>query len=97
MSLSIDERQQLNYALQQLTDTRELIMLETQKDVPDNLQEKAASFKSLEISMGAQSARLANLAKSSTRLSDLIQRTTNALTDAFSGIIKPKSGAIFNK
>jgi len=51
MSLSIDERQQLNYALQQLNDTRELIILETQKDVPDNLREKAASFKSMVISM----------------------------------------------
>ena len=97
MSLSIDERQKLNYTLQQLTDTRKLIMLETQKDVPDNLQEKAASFKSMVISMGAQSARLANLAKYIDQLVRPYTTNYNALTDAFSGIIKPKSGAIFNK
>lgn len=91
MSLSVDERQQLNFLLQQMNDARELIILETQKDVLDNLQAKAASFKSMVASMGTKSAKLNNIARSLARLSDLIQKTTDALTDAFSsGIIKPK-------
>jgi hypothetical protein len=98
MSLSVDERQQLNFALQQMNDTRELIILETQQDVLEHLQEKAASFKSMVIAMGGRSAKLANLAKSLSRLSNLIESTTNAITDAFSsGIIKPKLNALLGK
>ncbi|MBS1576736.1 MAG: hypothetical protein JST09_15665 [Bacteroidetes bacterium] len=98
MSLSVDERQQLNFALQQMNDTRELIILETQKEVLDNLQEKAASFKSMVKSMGVKSTKLINIARSLTHLSDLIQHTTDALADAFSsGIIKPKLDALSGK
>jgi hypothetical protein len=98
MSLSVDERQQLNFALQQMSDTRELIILETQQDVLEHLQEKAASFKSMVTSMGGRSAKLANLAKSLSRLSNLIESTTNAIADAFSsGIIKPKINALLGK
>lgn len=98
MSLSVDERQQLNFALQQMNDTRELIILETQKDVLDNLQAKAASFKSMVTSIGVKSAKLNSIVKSLTRLSDLIQKTTDVLADAFSsGIIKPKLNAILGK
>jgi uncharacterized protein (DUF885 family) len=98
MSLSLDDREQLNFALQQMNDTRDLIILETQKEVLDQLQEKASSFKTMVASMHNRSAKLENITRSLSRLSDLIQKTTDVLVSAFSsGIIKPKLNALMGK
>ena len=98
MSLSLDDREQLNFALQQMNDTRDLIILETQKEVLDQLQEKASSFKTMVTSMHKRSSKLENITRSLSRLSDLIQKTTDALVSAFSsGIIKPRIDALIGK
>jgi adenylosuccinate synthase len=98
MSLSLDDREQINFALQQMNDTRDLIILETQKEVLDQLQEKASSFKTMVASMHGRSAKLENITRSLSRLSDLIQKTTDVLVSAFSsGIIKPKLDALLGK
>jgi len=98
MSLSLDDREQLNVVLQQMNDTRDLIILETQKEVLDQLQEKAASFRTMVTAMQGRSVKLTTITRKLSSLSDLIQKTTDALVGAFtSGIIKPRIDAILNK
>ena len=95
MTLSLNDREQMNATLQQINDTRELIILETQKEILDQLQQKAAAFKMMVSVMRGKSDKLAGITQRLSKLSDMIQKTTDALVSAFSsGIVKPKIDAI---
>lgn len=94
LSLSLDERQQVNLALQQINDARDLIILEAQEDMLEKLQQKTTAFKTMVSGMKTKTNKLADISKSLTRLSDMLQKATDAIVSAASsGIIKPRTVA----
>lgn len=94
LSLSLDERQQVNLALQQINDARDLIILEAQEDMLQQLQQKTTAFKTMVGTMKTKTNKLADISKSLARLSDMLQKATDAIVSAASsGIIKPRSAA----
>lgn len=94
LSLSLEERQQVNLALQQINDARDLIILEAQEDMLEQLQQKTNAFKAMVGSMKTKTNKLADISKSLARLSDMLQKATDAIVSAASsGIIKPKSAS----
>lgn len=94
LSLSLDERQQVNLALQQINDARDLIILEAQEEMLQQLQQKTTAFKAMVGGMKTKTTKLADIAKSLARLSDMLQKATDAIVSAASsGIIKPRSTA----
>lgn len=91
LNLSLDERQQVNEALLEMNNAKDLIVLETQKAVIDQLQQKTTSLNSLVAEMNTKSKKLKEISNHLSHVCGIIQNTTNALATALtSGIIKPK-------
>jgi DNA anti-recombination protein RmuC len=90
-NLTIEEREQVNEALLQLNNTKELIILEIQQSVISQLKEKTASLHTVIDNLNVKSKRLENIISTLSRVSGIIEKTTNALASALSsGIIRPK-------
>lgn len=93
-SLSLYEKEQVNEALMELNDTKDLIVLETQNAVIAQLKQKTASLQSVMRDMNTKSAELQNIISTLTRISGVIEKTTNILAVALTtGIIKPRMQA----
>jgi hypothetical protein len=91
MNLSLEEREDVNEALQQMNVAKELIVLETQKEIIDQLRDKTNSLKVVIDHINKTSDRLNNIAGTISKVSGIIEKTTNMLASAFTaGIIKPK-------
>ena len=92
VDLSLEEREDVNEALQQLNTTKELIILETQKEVIEQLREKTFSLNSVIDHINQTSVRLNNIALTISKISNIIEKTTNVLASGLTmGIIKPKT------
>lgn len=92
MDLSIEERENVNEALQQMNVAKELIVLETQKEIIDQLRQKTNSLNSMIDQINKTSFRLNQISNTISKVSSLIERTTNMLSSGFAiGIIKPKT------
>lgn len=92
MNLSMEEREDVNEALQQMNVAKELIVLETQKEIIDQLREKTNSLNSVIDHINKTSDRLNNIALTISKISNIIQKTTSMLASGFTmGIIKPKT------
>ena len=97
MNLSMEEREDLNEALQQMNVAKELIVLQTQREIIDQLREKTNSLNAVIDHINKTSDKLNNIATTIPRVTHIIEGTTNMLASAFSaGIIKPKSGRAQN-
>ncbi|MEO7293363.1 MAG: hypothetical protein ABIW34_09695 [Ginsengibacter sp.] len=97
MILSQDERQDVNEALQQMNAAKELIVLETQKEIIDQLHEKTNSLNSVIDHIYKTSDRLNNISITISRVCNIIEKTTNMLASGFTmGIIKPKTEVASN-
>jgi hypothetical protein len=91
MNLSFEEREDVNEALQQMNVAKELIVLETQKEIIDQLRDKTNSLRTVIDHINKTSDRLNNIAGTISKVSGIIEKTTNMLAFAFTiGIIKPK-------
>ena len=97
MNLSLDEREDVNEALQQMNVAKELIVLETQKGIIDQLRQKTNSLNSVIDHINKTSGRLNNIAATISKVSNIIEKTTNLLASNFTmGIIKPKTEVVTN-
>ena len=97
MDLSMDEREDVNEALQQMNVAKELIVLETQKEIIDQLRQKTNSLNSVIAHINKTSERLNNIAVTISKVSNIIEKTTNILASSFTmGIIKPKTEVVSN-
>lgn len=90
-SMSIYEREQVNEALMELNDAKDLIILETQEAVIAELKEKTSSLKLVMQKMNTASSKMQNIARSLSKISGIIEQTTNILASALTyGIIRPR-------
>ncbi len=90
-TLSLDERETVNEALLELNNAKDLIVLETQQRVIDGLKEKSSALKVVMNDMNLKSQQLMNIANTLTRISGVIEKTTNLLATALStGLIRPR-------
>ena len=97
MSLSLEEREDVNEALQQMNVAKELIILETQKEIIDQLQQKTNTLNSVIDHIYKTSDRLNNIAITISKVTNIIQKATNMLASGFTmGIIKPKTEVAAN-
>lgn len=97
MNLSLEEREDVNEALQQMNVAKELIVLETQKEIIDQLEQKTSSLNSLIAHMNKTSDRLNNISVTISKVCNIIAKTTNMLSSGFTmGIIKPKTEVVSN-
>ena len=97
MNLSFEEREDVNEALQQMNVAKELIVLETQKEIIDQLRKKTNSLNSVIDHINKTSDRLNNIAATISKVSNIIEKTTNILASSFTmGIIKPKTEVVSN-
>ncbi|HEY8689269.1 MAG TPA: hypothetical protein VIM07_08540 [Chitinophagaceae bacterium] len=93
----MEKREDVNEALQQMNVAKELIVLETQKEIIDQLRQKTNSLNSVIDHINKTSDRLNNIAITIAKVSDLIEKTTNVLASGFTmGIIKPKTEVVSN-
>lgn len=84
------DKEQINEALMELNDAKDLIVLETQQRVISELKEKTASLQSVMQKMNTASAKMQNIVRTVSRISSIIEKTTNTLAMALtSGIIRP--------
>jgi hypothetical protein len=89
-ALTLDEREQVNEVLIDLSDARDLIILEMQESVIANLKEKTAAMQTVMVDMNAKSERMMNIAATLSRVSGVIGKLTNTLADALSfGLVRP--------
>lgn len=97
MNLSLEEREDVNEALQNMNVAKELIILQTQKEIIDQLRIKTNSLNSVIDHINKTSERLNNISKTISRISNIIEKTTNLLASGFTmGIIKPKTEVVQN-
>jgi ABC-type transporter Mla subunit MlaD len=97
MNLSLEEREDVNEALQNMNVAKELIILQTQKEIIDQLRLKTNSLNSVIDHINKTSERLNNISKTISRISNIIEKTTNLLASGFTmGIIKPKTEVVQN-
>lgn len=89
-NLSLDEREQVNEALIELNDAKDLIVLEMEHRIINDLKEKTASLKVVMQDMNSKSEKLMHIAQTLSRISGVIAKTTNLLSGALAlGIIRP--------
>ena len=90
-SMSMYEREEVNEALMELNDAKDLIILETQEAVIAELKEKTSSLKSVMQKMNTASSKMQNVARCLSKVSGIIEQTTNILASALTyGIIRPR-------
>ena len=89
-NLSLEEREQVNEALMELNDSKDLIVLEMEHRIINDLKEKTASLQIVMQDMNSKSEKLMHIAQTLSRISSIITKTTNVLADALTlGIIRP--------
>lgn len=89
-TLTLEERERVNEALVDLNDARDLVVLEMEANVIRDLEQKTASLKSVMVEMNQQSQKLHHIAQLLSRVSGLIEKTTNLLAGALSaGLVRP--------
>lgn len=97
LGLTLEEREHVNEALLQMNIVKELILLETQKEIIFQLQQKANTLNSVIIDMNKTSERLNHISATVAKVSGIIEKTTNVLSSGLTmGIIKPKSDIAAN-
>ena len=90
-ALSLEEREQVNEALMELNDAKDLIVLEMQETVVNELKEKTASLKTVMKDMNLRSEKMLNIAQTLSRVSGVIEKTADLLAGALSiGLVRPK-------
>lgn len=90
-TLSFDEREQVNEALMELNDAKDLIVLEMEKTIINELKEKTTLLQTVMEDMTAKSEKLNRIAQTLSRVSGMIEKTTNLLAGALSaGLVRPK-------
>lgn len=90
-SLSLDEREQVNEALIELNDAKDLILLEMEQKIINDLKEKTASLQVMMQDMDAKSQKLMHISQTLSRISGIISKTTNLLAGALAvGIVRPQ-------
>lgn len=88
--LSLDEREEVNEALLELSEAKDLIVLQMQQAVIDSLKSKTESLENVTKQLGSMSQKLVHIAQSLSRVSGMIEKTTNLLAGALAvGIIRP--------
>jgi hypothetical protein len=89
-SLNLYEKEQVNQALMELNDAKDLIVLETEKAVISELKEKSASLQIVMQKMNTASEKMQRIAQTLSRVSGIIEKTTNILATALtSGLVRP--------
>lgn len=89
--LSLDEREGVSEALMELSDARDLIVLQMEESVITDLKEKTASLRAMVAEMRAQSEKLNKMAATLARVSSIISTTTTALAEAMTmGLVRPR-------
>jgi uncharacterized protein (DUF885 family) len=89
--LTLDEREHVNEALMELNDAKDLIVLEVEKSIINELKEKTVALQNVMDGMNAKSDKLTRIAQTLSRVSGIIEKTTNLLAEALSaGIVRPK-------
>lgn len=89
--LSADEREQVSEALVELSNARDLIVLEVQESVITELKEKTNALQTVMDNMNTRSAQMMNIATTLSKVSGIIAKTTNTLADALTmGLVRPK-------
>lgn len=90
-NLSLDEREQVNEALIELNDAKDLIVLEMEQKIINDLKEKTTSLQIVMQDMNTKSDKLMHIAQTLSRISGVITKTTNLLAGALAvGLIRPR-------
>jgi hypothetical protein len=90
-NLSLDEREQVNEALIELNDAKDLIVLEMEQKIINDLKEKTTSLQIVMQDMNTKSHKLMHIAQTLSRISGVIAKTTNLLAGALAvGLIRPR-------
>lgn len=89
-TLSLDEREEVNEALLELSEAKDLIVLQMEQAVIDSLKSKTENLEGMTKQLGSMSNKLVHIAQSLSRVSGMIEKTTNLLAGALAvGIIRP--------
>lgn len=91
IDLSLDDREKINEALQAMNNTKELIILETQKQMIDELTQKSLLLKNVVNEINAKSGKMKSICLTISHISNIIKKTTDLFAAALTaGVIKPK-------
>lgn len=89
--LSMDERNQVSEALLDLSNARDLIILDMQQSVINELNHKTQALQTVMQDMSVKSQQMLNIATTLSRVSGIIEKTTTLLSSALSiGLVRPK-------
>lgn len=91
LNLSLDDREKLNEALEEMNMAKELILLETHKQIIDELNEKSLSLNNVVGTINAKSEEMRSVCQTIRWISEIIKKTTDLFATALTaGIVKPR-------
>src|SRR5579875_866622 len=75
--LSLDDREKLNEALEEMNMAKDLILLETHKQIIDELNEKSLSLKNVVSTINSKSEEMRSVCQTIRWISEIIKKTTD--------------------